>query len=594
MSIRTFGGLIPENVVRAASDAVTGELTHLIRPTGRASSLGITPARPRILKQFNDLTNITLTPSTITIVSSIDQNSPFGGPALKVVVTAGSTGYFNADITNLNIPLFNGHLATDIWVDEPHRISSVITFAGKTTNFANSTQWSQIMFSAGQMIGGHRVFYGGPLSGAAKAVNGAGFTFGVDTLVAMRVRVTVFAGANTTLWIRRMFIPAKQRPIVCFTFDDASISWATIAAPLLAANRVKATFGVQTGVIGTDHGLYCDSADILALKAAGHQISCHNVNNYALQQLYSHGNGETNGASPPSPPQDSVLYLADYHTSRQTLEGYGIDAEDFCYFPWVQGKAHHQGSELMRSAGVEVARLAGIEASRPGGVNLYGFQMGNNAMSLIGSALAEASASVPTLAQNKVLVDDTITYGGLLIFYGHIIAAASGSDTISSSDLSELLAYVASKDVDILTIRELRDRLYTLRALDAPSTNPLSPVRMIGRLYGANMNSTADQAITLPAGSWIITQCYAAKSSVSLTTAAGGIYTGAGKTGTAAVAAGQVYTALTGVATDVAVLTVAATPTVTLASASTGLYLSLTTAQGVAATADIFVYGRPA
>lgn len=110
----------------------------------------------------------------------------------------------------------------------------------------------------------------------------------------------------------------------------------------------------------------------------------------------------------------------------------------------------------------------------------------------------------------------------------------------------------------------------------------------LGGLVGANMNSTADQSITISSASYVITAIIVTNASISLTTAAGGIYTAASKGGTAVVAAGQVYSALTA-ATKQLALTLNDTDRRTV----TALILSLTTAQGSAATADIYIYGRP-
>ncbi len=77
--------------------------------------------------------------------------------------------------------------------------------------------------------------------------------------------------------------------------------------------------------------------------------------------------------------------------------------------------------------------------------------------------------------------------------------------------------------------------------------------------------------------------------SLSLTTAAGGFYTAASKSG-AIVAAGQVYSALTA-ATKFIKATLTGTALTDL-QAGTNLYFSLTTGQGAAATADIYVFGR--
>lgn len=113
---------------------------------------------------------------------------------------------------------------------------------------------------------------------------------------------------------------------------------------------------------------------------------------------------------------------------------------------------------------------------------------------------------------------------------------------------------------------------------------------VLGVLTSANFNSTADQSITMPASAnYIIRRVVVTNASTSLTTAAGGVYTAASKGGTVLVPAIQGYTFLTG-----------STRTIDTALASGSsdfkrtegtIYLSLTTPQGGAATADVYVIG---
>lgn len=112
---------------------------------------------------------------------------------------------------------------------------------------------------------------------------------------------------------------------------------------------------------------------------------------------------------------------------------------------------------------------------------------------------------------------------------------------------------------------------------------------LLGELIGANMNSTGDQQIVIfsaPA-KYIIRRIVATNASLSLTTAVGGIYTAVSKGGTAVVANSQAYSTLSA-GTKFLDLTLASN---TDYRTATSLYLSLTTPQGAAATADIFVYG---
>jgi hypothetical protein len=110
-------------------------------------------------------------------------------------------------------------------------------------------------------------------------------------------------------------------------------------------------------------------------------------------------------------------------------------------------------------------------------------------------------------------------------------------------------------------------------------------------LIGANMNVTTDQILTshIPVGQrYYITRVLITNASISLTTAVGGFYSAASKGGTTLVASSQAYSQLTGanlalgatLATGATNNTFAVTP-----------YFSLSTAQGAAATADIYVSG---
>ena len=128
-------------------------------------------------------------------------------------------------------------------------------------------------------------------------------------------------------------------------------------------------------------------------------------------------------------------------------------------------------------------------------------------------------------------------------------------------------------------------------------------IALIGQLVGANMNVTTDQNIPLiiPGGfsRYRIEAIYANNASISLTTAAGGIYPAAAKAGAPLVAAAQAYAGLTapgdnaaGSALALTLAAAAATTEFNAVQTALGLFFSLTTAQGAAATADLYVFGR--
>ena len=122
------------------------------------------------------------------------------------------------------------------------------------------------------------------------------------------------------------------------------------------------------------------------------------------------------------------------------------------------------------------------------------------------------------------------------------------------------------------------------------STAGIGGYGLIGILRGVNMNITTDNTIPMTAASYNLRRITMTNASISLTTAAGGIYTAASKGGTAVVAAAQTYAALTS-ATVTLDLTIAAAGQ-NVITAANPLFLNLTTAQGAAATSDIYIYGE--
>jgi hypothetical protein len=111
-------------------------------------------------------------------------------------------------------------------------------------------------------------------------------------------------------------------------------------------------------------------------------------------------------------------------------------------------------------------------------------------------------------------------------------------------------------------------------------------IRLIGSAQSVNLNNVADTvAQILVAGRVSVAYVLVTNASISLSTAQIAVYTLPAAGGTAVLSA----TALTGATTAAKVVNTAASST----DAVTGQYLYIrnTTAQGAAATADVFIYG---
>jgi len=110
--------------------------------------------------------------------------------------------------------------------------------------------------------------------------------------------------------------------------------------------------------------------------------------------------------------------------------------------------------------------------------------------------------------------------------------------------------------------------------------------RLLASAQGVNLNSVADTvAAIVNSSSWSVQDIIVANASVNLTTAQLAVYSGPGATG---VAVKTAY-ALTGNSASDKVVVTAASDTDSLTGDN--LYIRCTTAQGAAATADVYIYG---
>ena len=112
-------------------------------------------------------------------------------------------------------------------------------------------------------------------------------------------------------------------------------------------------------------------------------------------------------------------------------------------------------------------------------------------------------------------------------------------------------------------------------------------LRLLASAQGVNLNQVGDTVAQIlnNSGRYSVQSVIVTNASVDLTTAQLAVYTGAGATGTAIKSA---Y-ALTGNSTAAKTVVTAATSTDDVSG--TPLYIRCTTAQGAAATADVFIYG---
>jgi hypothetical protein len=112
-------------------------------------------------------------------------------------------------------------------------------------------------------------------------------------------------------------------------------------------------------------------------------------------------------------------------------------------------------------------------------------------------------------------------------------------------------------------------------------------LRVLASAQGVNLNSVGDTVAKMlnDSGNVSVQSIIVANASVDLTTAQLAVYTGPGATGTAV----KTAYALSGNSSSAKVVVTAATSTDAIDVSQ--LYIRCTTAQGAAATADVFIYG---
>lgn len=111
-------------------------------------------------------------------------------------------------------------------------------------------------------------------------------------------------------------------------------------------------------------------------------------------------------------------------------------------------------------------------------------------------------------------------------------------------------------------------------------------IRVLASFQGVNVNATGDTVLPIVnTNSYSVSNVIFTNASTSLTTAAAGVFTAPSAGGTAIVASAAL-SALTG-STVVSQRTVASTALQT----GGNLYVNVATAQGAAATMDVYVYG---
>lgn len=274
-------------------------------------------------------------------------------------------------------------------------------------------------------------------------------------------------------------------------------------------------------------------------------------------------------------------------------DGTTVDLENIETAGGAYGENVAAGTAIAVGEKISPGGLQGVAGADGGATGTMAAQDANNVAITGGSitgitdlAVADGGTGASTAAGARTNLGLVIGAGGQVQAYDALLTAIAALVTAADK-----LPYCDGVDTVALADLTAFGRTLIANADAAAARADLQVLKGFGLLgtITADMNIATDQEIAMASTNYIIRYIVACNASLSLTTAAGGVYAAASKT-TAIVAAGQVYSALTAAAKFVDLtLTTEATQNV---RTEASIYLSLTTPQGAAATADIYVFGQ--
>lgn len=130
--------------------------------------------------------------------------------------------------------------------------------------------------------------------------------------------VRAMVARRLSRYVEKSILPALDRSIVTFSFDDCPLSAIEAALPMLEAQDWRATIYVACGLCDTENhlGIHMSLQDIVDVHARGHEIADH---------TYSHLNT-----------MDVSLrtFLADIRKNQKTLKDLGVPPSQHFAYPY--------------------------------------------------------------------------------------------------------------------------------------------------------------------------------------------------------------------------------------------------------------------
>jgi peptidoglycan/xylan/chitin deacetylase (PgdA/CDA1 family) len=227
-------------------------------------------------------------------------------------------------------------------------------------------------------------------------------------------------------------IKPLSKGMVTFIFDDANPSAYTVAYPIFNAKSLKACLAYPVSVIWNQNGITLQQS--YEMQNNGWEIMSHSTDHVKITDSFT---------------QEKINY--DLIESKKFLNNYGLSAKQFVapMSSYPTGTMAPYFNDTLAKQ-YDAAYLDGTDFSDPA--------YANNANPINIYKIKRANMQNATLAQLKAAVDYAEANKTWLVFYEHQIDVAGYT---TSQTLSDLLDYIKTKNIDVVTGTEAISKIST-------------------------------------------------------------------------------------------------------------------------------------
>ena len=396
----------------------------------------------------NDTLAAEVEPLTDKVENSIDRHSfnllegytPSESTLLNYSTgaTSSSTGFFTYE--DIDVSDYNGGML--------HTYSSYMASQGQTTYSRFAFYDSSHTYISGQNPN-ESSGLGAPIPSNAKYlsvcfayVNGNVLDGKPDVVWAspiLQQKQTAFALDNDLSYNKKsdVFMPykGKRKGIITITIDG--------------------DFDYNPRIVGMaeKHGMRIGIAPPYTTDFAYNGIKLYKMWENNGHEILVHGRYNIGSDSPYTDAQIAEFIEA----ARDTMDAYGFNVHGYVAY---QGNSKASSREVIKNYfdyGYTASNHSGSQAA-PNDESCC-FISSNSPYFMF-----RYSMQTSTLAQQKAAVDRCVETGGLLTLYGH--AESANNDYFTPTNFDELLTYIETKDVEVVTPYEAMQKFYTLRSAD--------------------------------------------------------------------------------------------------------------------------------